>query len=281
VGLEFAQAHRRFGARVTIIQHGAQLVPGHDPDVAAELLRILTGEGIEIVMPAEIVNVRGRSGSSVSLIVKKNGVERTIEASDILVAAGRVPNTAGMGLELAGVKLDPRGYIKVNERLETTAANVWAMGECAGSPQFTHVSYDDFRIVRDNFAGKKRTTADRVVPSCLFTDPQVAQIGLTETEARRLGVAVRVATLPVANVLRAHTVDEKDGFLKVLVAATDDRILGFVMIGPEAGEVLAVVQTAMIAGLPFTALRDAILTHPTMAEGLNVLFSRVKPIAAS
>jgi pyruvate/2-oxoglutarate dehydrogenase complex dihydrolipoamide dehydrogenase (E3) component len=193
------------------------------------------------------------------------------------VATGRTPNTAGIGLELAGVELDGRGYIRVNERLETSAPEVWAIGECAGSPQFTHVSFDDFRIIRDNLAGATRTTRGRLVPYCMFTDPPLARVGLTEGEAQPRGVAVRVAKLPTSAVPRTRTIDEPQGFMKALVGAGDDRILGFAMIGPEAGEVMGVVQTAMLAGLPYAGLRDAILTHPTMVEGLGSLFSIVPP----
>jgi pyruvate/2-oxoglutarate dehydrogenase complex dihydrolipoamide dehydrogenase (E3) component len=183
------------------------------------------------------------------------------------------PNTTGIGLEVAGVELDQRGYVKVNERLQTTTPNVWAIGECAGSPQFTHISLDDFRVIRDNLAGIDRTTRGRMVPLCLFTDPQVAHIGLIEIEAARQGIAVRVLKLPMASVLRTRTIDETRGFMKALIEQDGDRILGFTMIGPEAGEVMAVVEMAMLAGLPSTALRDAIIAHPTMAEGLNALFS--------
>ena len=276
VGLEFAQAYRRFGSRVTILQHAPQLLANEDPDVAAALLEIFTGEGIRVILSADIVGVNGRSGDRVNVSVRTTDGEETITASDILVATGRVPNTSGMGLEVARVELDKRGYIKVNDRLETTTPNIWAIGECAGSPQFTHISLDDFRVIRDNLAGGNRTTRDRIVPSCLFTDPQVAQVGLTETEAKRRGVAVRIAKLPVADVLRALTIDDTRGFMKALIAANGNDILGFTMIGPEAGEVLSVVQTAMLAGIPYTALRDGILTHPTMSEGLNALFSRVE-----
>ena len=182
---------------------------------------------------------------------------------------------AGVGLDLAGVELDPRGYIAVNDRLETSAPGVWAIGECAGSPQFTHASLDDFRIIRDNLAGGARSTRGRLIPYCLFTDPQLARVGLSEDEAKRQGVAVRVAKLPIMAVLRSRTISETLGFMKALVGADHDRILGFTMFGPEAGEVVAVVQTAMLAAMPFTALRDAILTHPTMAEGLGPLLSLV------
>jgi pyruvate/2-oxoglutarate dehydrogenase complex dihydrolipoamide dehydrogenase (E3) component len=281
VGLEFAQAYRRFGSRVTIIQRGSQLLPGADADVVAEVTRILTDEGISLLTSAQIESVQGTSGAEVIVRMKVAGVESIIEGSDILVATGRVPNTAGIGLEKAGIELDARGYIKVTDRLQTTAENVWAIGECAGTAQFTHVSYDDYRIIRDNLSGGNRTTTDRVIPSCLYIDPPVAQIGLTETQAIERGIKARVAKIPTGAVLRSRTIDETRGFLKALIHPANNRILGFTMIGPEAGEVMAVVQTAMLAGLPFTALRDAILAHPTMAEGLNVLFSSIKPASSA
>ena len=276
VGLEFAQAYRRFGSRVTILERGPQLLVNEDPDVVAALLQIFASEGIDVIAPAEILSVYGRSGTDVTLTVQTPSGEKTIAGSDILVATGRTPNTAGIGLEVAGVEFDQKGYVRVTDRLQTTAPSIWAIGECAGSPQFTHISLDDFRVIRDNLAGINRTTRDRMIPSCLFTDPQVAHIGLTETEEGRQGIAVRVVKLPMAAVLRTRTIDESRGFMKALIKAGSDRILGFTMIGPEAGEVMAVVQMAMIAGLPYTAVRDAILTHPTMAEGLNSPFSSVK-----
>ncbi len=207
--------------------------------------------------------------------------EQQIAGSDILVAAGRIPNTAGIGLEEAGVALDGRGYIRVNERLETTAPAVWAIGECAGSPQFTHVSIDDFRIIRDNLAGGRRSTRDRLVPYCMFTEPPLAHVGLSEGEAQRRGIDARVARLPMTAVRRTATTGETQGFMKVLVGGSDDRILGFTMIGAEAGEVMATVQTAMLADLPYLRLRDAILAHPTMAEGLGSLFENVPPRSAT
>ena len=277
VGLEMAQAYRRFGSRVTIIEYGPQLAGREDQDVADEIRRILSDEGIDILVATETRRVQGRSGKDVSLLVRTPSGEQTIEGSDILVAAGRTPNTAGIGVDVAGVELDGRGYIKVNERLETSAPDVWAIGECAGSPQFTHVSFDDFRIIRDNLAGANRTTRDRLIPYCMFTDPQLARVGLSEGEVQRQGIEVRVAKLPMSAVLRTHTIGETQGFMKALVAARDDHILGFTMIGSEAGEVMPVVQMAMLAGLPYTDLRDAILAHPTMAEGLGPLFSNVPP----
>jgi len=275
VGLELAQAYRRFGAEVTIIEAGPEFAGREDRDVAETLLEMLRGEGIEVLLDTKALRVDGRSGESVGLVVQSPAGERRLDASDILVAVGRTPNTSGIGLDRAGVALDPRGYIAVNDRLETSAPGVWAIGECAGSPQFTHASLDDFRVIRDNFAGGARSTRNRLVPYCLFTDPQLARVGLNETEAALKGVAVRLAKLPMSAVLRSRTISETGGFMKALVAADDDRILGFAMIGPEAGEVVAVAQTAMLAGMPYTALRDAILTHPTMAEGLGPLLSRV------
>jgi pyruvate/2-oxoglutarate dehydrogenase complex dihydrolipoamide dehydrogenase (E3) component len=274
VGLEMAQAYRRFGSRVTVIEAGPQIMAREDADIADAMQRILSDEGIRFLNAAETLNVSGRSGEGVNLTVRTPSGEQRIEGSDILVAAGRIPNTTGIGLEEAGVELDDRGYIRVNERLETSAPTVWAMGECAGSPQFTHVSVDDFRIIRDNLAGGKRSTRDRQVPYCVFTDPPLARVGLSEGEAQRQGVAARVARLPMSSVLRTQTTDETLGFMKVLVGS-DDRILGFTMIGSEAGEVMAAVQTAMLADLPYPKLRDAVIAHLTIAEGLGPLFSNV------
>ena len=277
VGLELAQAFRRFGSRVTLIEQGPHIAGREDEDVAEEMRRILSNEGIEILVAAEPQRVSGRSGEEVSMTMRTSSGERTIEGSDILAAAGRIPNTAGIGLDIAGVELESRGYIKVNERLETTASGVWAVGECAGSPQFTHVSYDDFRIIRDNLAGGDRTTRGRLIPYCMFTDPPLARVGLSEGEAKRAGIEVRVAKLPMNSVLRTGTIGETQGFMKALIAGRDAEILGFTIIGAEGGEVMAVVQAAMLAGLPYTRLRDAIIAHPTMAEGLNSLFSNVPP----
>ena len=276
-GLEFAQAHRRFGSEVTIIEAGPQLMGREDADVSNEIRRILSDEGIQVVVAAELLRAHGQSGKRVSIAVRTNSGEQTIEGSDILVAAGRVPNTAGIGLGEFGIELDSRGYISVNERLETSAPDVWALGECAGSPQFTHIAEDDFRIVRDNLAGGRRSTRDRLVPYCMFTDPPLAHVGLSEREAERQGVKTRVARLPMSTVLRAQATGETEGFMKALVGETDDRILGFTMIGADAGEVMAVVQMAMMTDLPYTRLRDTVLAHPTMAEGLGFLFSNVPP----
>jgi pyruvate/2-oxoglutarate dehydrogenase complex dihydrolipoamide dehydrogenase (E3) component len=262
---------------VTIVEHGPQLAGREAPDVAEAILRLLRDEGVAVLLSAETLRVQGRSDEGVSLVVRTPHGEQTLDGSDLLVAAGRTPNTAGIGLDVAGVAVDARGYIRVNDRLEASAPGVWAIGECAGSAQFTHVSYDDFRVIRDNLAGGHRTTRGRLIPFCMFTDPPLARVGLNESDARRLGMAVRVATLPISAVLRTRTIAETRGLMKALVDAQHDRILGFMMLGPEAGEVVAVVQTAMLAGLPCTGLRDAVLTHPTMAEGLGSLFANVPP----
>jgi pyruvate/2-oxoglutarate dehydrogenase complex dihydrolipoamide dehydrogenase (E3) component len=280
-GIEMAQAYRRFGSRVTIVEHGQQLMGREDADVADEMSRVLSGEGIDIVLGAETLKVDGQSGKHVSITVRTAAGEQTIEGSDILVATGRIPNTAGIGLDKAGIALDERGYIRVNDRLQASAPGVWAIGEVAGSPQFTHVSVDDFRIVRDNLAGGHRSTRDRLVPYTMFSDPPLAHVGLSEREAQKQGIAVRVAKLPMSNVLRTEATDETQGFMKVLVSAANDRILGFTMIGSEAGEVMAAMQTAILAELPYPKLRDAVITHLTFAEGFGPLLANVPPRATA
>ena len=276
-GLELAQAYRRFGSDVTVIESGPQLMGREDIDVSREMRRILSDDGIRVLLEAQLLKVHGRSGDKVALVVRTSSGEQNIDGSDILVAVGRVPNTAGIGLQETSVELDSRGYIAVNSRLETSAPDVWALGECAGSPQFTHISEDDFRIVRDNLAGGNRSTRDRLVPYCMFTDPPLAHVGLSEGEAERRGVIARVARLPMDSVLGAQATDQREGFMKALLGENDDRILGFTMIGATAGEVMAAVQTAMIAGLPYSSLANAALAHPTMAEGLSMLFSNTPP----
>ncbi|CAG9173929.1 mercuric reductase [Cupriavidus pampae] len=275
IGIEMAQAFRRFGSAVTVIEPSPQIMSREDADVSEEMRGILTIEGIDIVTDAKVTKVFGRSGRAVTVCVRTPAGETFVEGSDLLVAAGRIPNTAGIGLDHAGVELDSRGYIRVNDRLETSAPGVWAIGECAGSPQFTHASVDDFRIVRDNLAGGDRSTADRLVPYCLFTDPPLAHVGLSERDAQQQGIAVRIARMPMARVLRTQATSEARGFLKVLVARDDDRIVGFTMIGAEAGEVMATMQTAMLAGLPYQKLRDAVIAHLTVAEALGPLLGSI------
>ncbi len=275
VGLEMAQAFRRFGSRVILLDRNHQLMHREDDDVTETLVNVFEDEGIDLFLGWRIKEVTGQSGRSVKIFVEKNGSEarKTLEGTHLLVAAGRSPNTQGIGLEVAGVELTDRGYIKVNERLETTSRGVWAIGDVAGSPQFTHFSVDDFRVVHSSITGGKRTTTGRLVPFCLFTDPEFARIGLNEKEARARRIAYRLFKIPMDAVMRATTLSETRGFLKALVAVDSERILGFTAFGVDAAEIMTSVQIAMGAGLPYTALRDAILTHPTLVEGLIPLFS--------
>lgn len=280
VGLEFAQPMRRFGSRVTIVEQGPQIAGREDSDVAQALQQRFEDEGSTVLLNARVLEVEGQSGKQIRLQVETPTGTQAIEASDILVAAGRTPNTQDIGLDTVGIEVDARGYIKVNERLETTAPDVWALGDCAGSPQFTHVSFDDFRVVRDNLHGGTRTTRNRLVPYCMFTDPEVGRVGLNESEARRAGIAYRIARIPLAAVLRTRTLSETYGFLKALIATDSDQIIGFTAVGAGASELIAVVQVAMSAGVPYSTLRDSILTHPTMAEGLTVLFANEPALPA-
>ena len=273
VGLELAQAMRRFGSRVSVIGRRQRLLPQEDEDVADALRLLLEDEGIEIFLEAHIKQVSGTSGNSVCVSIEHDGMERALKGSHVLVATGRTPNTEGLGLEHAGIELTHRGYLKVNNRLQTTAPGVWAIGEVAGSPQFTHISLDDFRVVHDNLNGVHHVTSGRQVPYCLFTDPELARVGLSENEAKAKDIAYRLFKIPMAANLRARTLSETRGFLKALVESGSDRILGFTAFGAGAAEIMSAVQVAMIAGLPFTGLRDAVLTHPTLVEGLISLFS--------
>jgi pyruvate/2-oxoglutarate dehydrogenase complex dihydrolipoamide dehydrogenase (E3) component len=280
VGLEFAQATRRFGSRVTIIQRGARLLEREDPEVAEALLELMKDEGIEVSLQTDVLKVIGRSSHNVQLSLRKGTETGILDATDILVATGRTPNTDRLDAAKGGVELDARGYIRVNDRLETTASDVWATGDGAGSPQFTHVGYDDFRVVHANLTGGNRTTRGRLIPYCLFTDPELAHVGLSETEAAAKNIPYRLAKIPMSLVLRTRTLSQTRGFAKALIGA-DDRILGFTAFGAEASEMMAVVQTAMVGGMPYTALRDTIYTHPTAAEGLVSLFGSPLSVPAA
>jgi probable pyridine nucleotide-disulfide oxidoreductase len=273
VGLEFAQMFRYFGSKVTVLERAPQLLKKEDADVVEALGGVLREEGIEIQLNCSVERVE-KEGEGIAVVLTKNGKPTRVSGSRLLVALGRTPNTEELNLAAAGVETDKRGFIKVNERLETTASDIWALGDVNGGPQFTHASLDDYRIVKANvFDEGQRTTADRLVPFTLFTEPELARIGLTETEARQQGLDIRVAKLPVAAIPRAKTMSETRGLIKAVVDAKTDRILGCAILSVEAGEMLGAVQMAMIAGLPFTALRDAVLSHPTMVEGFNNLFA--------
>ncbi|MBB6144429.1 pyruvate/2-oxoglutarate dehydrogenase complex dihydrolipoamide dehydrogenase (E3) component [Silvibacterium bohemicum] len=279
VGLELAQAALRFGSKVTIIEHAPRLLPREDEDMSQAIESLLRDEGAEVLLGCEVMSVSGINGDSVGVFIGWDGRKETIVGTHLLVALGRTPNTAELNLDAAGVELTPSGYVKVNEHLQTTAPGVWAIGEVAGSPQFTHISFDDFRVIRDNLAGKSRTTTGRQVPYALFTDPELARIGLNEQEAKVAGVSYRLFKLPMIADLRARTLSETRGSMKALVS-DDDQILGFTVFGVGAGEIMGAVQMAMLGKLPYTAVRDAIVTHPTLLEGLVGLFSS-KPTEVS
>jgi pyruvate/2-oxoglutarate dehydrogenase complex dihydrolipoamide dehydrogenase (E3) component len=275
VGLELGQALRRLGSPVTLIERGSQLASHEDADVADEILQLFRDEGIDVLLGSHVRRVNGLSGGHVSVQLQTRNGTRTLEGSDILVALGRTPNTTDIGLEKAGIEVTEKGHIRVNDRLETTAANVWAMGDCAGSPYFTHVSEDDFNIIYENLKGGHRSTTNRLVPYCVFIDPELARVGLNESQARERNVAYRLASVPVDSGWRPWTLSERRGFMKTLIDAHSDRILGFTAFGPEAGELMGTVQLAMLAGQPYTILRDSMFAHPTMTEGLKALFMGV------
>lgn len=273
IGMEMAQAFRHLGAEVTMIERGPQLAAREDVDVAAAIQELFQLGNIALALDARIARVSGRSGESVTVELKDG---HRVTGSHLLVAAGRDPMTRDIGLELAGVTLDVHGFIEVDEHLATGAPGIWALGEAAGSPMFTHISLDDYRVAKSGIEGGSRMTRGRMVPYCVFIEPEFARVGLSERDARSAGIAYRLARLPMDAVPRARTLSERGGFMKALVG-DDDRILGFAMLGAQAGEVMTAVQMAMLGGLPYTTLRDAILAHPTLTEGLNLLFSAIAP----
>ena len=277
IGLEMAQAFRRLGSRVTLIQEAPRVAMREDEDVASEIQAALVSEGIEILVGAKPVKVTGKSGHNVSIELENGAV---VSGTHVLVAAGRTPVTRSLSLDAAGVETDERGFIKVDERLATTAANTWAIGEVAGTPMFTHASFDDYRVLKSQLAGGNMTTANRIIPYALFIEPELGRIGLNETEASARGIEVRAAKIQMAVVPRARTNGATKGFMKVLVDQHSDQILGFTMLGTNAGDVVTAVQMAMLGKLPYTAVRDAIIAHPLISEGLNILLGKVPARAA-
>jgi pyruvate/2-oxoglutarate dehydrogenase complex dihydrolipoamide dehydrogenase (E3) component len=274
VGLEFGQMFRRFGSQVTIVQRGAQLLAREDGDVAEEVAKILREDGIEILLEAAALHAEQGTSGKIHLTVGTPAAERTLTGSHLLVAAGRVPNTDWLNLAAIGVQTDKRGYIQVNEWLETNVPGIYALGDVKGGPAFTHISYDDFRIIRTNLLeGGDVTIKDRLVPYTIFIDPQLGRVGLSETEARAQGRNIKVAKMPMNYVARALEVDESRGFMKAVVDADTSQILGCAVLGIEGGEMMAMLEIAMMGKVPYTVLRDAIFAHPTLAESLNNLFS--------
>jgi pyruvate/2-oxoglutarate dehydrogenase complex dihydrolipoamide dehydrogenase (E3) component len=272
IGVEFGQMFRRFGSRVTIVQRADQLLSREDADVAEEVARILKEDGIEVLFNTEAIAARQEDGS-IKLTVRTPGGERALNGSHLLAAAGRQPNTDKLNLAAAGVQVDEHGFIKVNERLETSTPNIYALGDVKGGPAFTHISYDDFRIIRANLIeGGARRVDDRLVPYTVFIDPQLGRVGLSETEADESGRNIGVAKLPMTSVARAIEMDETRGFMKAIVDADTDEILGCAVLGVEGGELMAMFEIAMMGRVPYTALREGIFAHPTLAESLNNLF---------
>lgn len=275
IGLEFAQMFRRFGSGVTVIGQSEQILSQQDPDIAIAVQRLLEQDGIEFLLKAKVLRVN-RTGNETILKIQVGDRPLSLQGSHLLVAVGRAPNTDSLNLAAAGVATDTRGFIQVNDRLETNIPGIWALGDINGGPQYTHISLDDYRIVKANLIdGGNRSTGDRLVPSCLFIDPELAHVGLTETEAQQQGYAIRVAKVDASAVPRAKTLGQTDGLLKAIVDTETGRILGCSLLCYEAGEVISTVQMVMQAQMPYTVLRDGVLTHPTMTEGLNILFSKL------
>jgi pyruvate/2-oxoglutarate dehydrogenase complex dihydrolipoamide dehydrogenase (E3) component len=273
VGLEFGQMFRRFGSRVTIVQRASQLLGREDQDVADEVAKILREDGVEVLLNTEAARVEKGGGGEIRLTAQTPEGARTLTGSHLLAAAGRVPNAEALNLSSAGIETDRNGFVKVNERLETTAPGVFALGDVKGGPQFTHISYDDYRIIRTNLIeGGNATVNDRFVPYTVFIDPQLGRVGLSESEARSRGLNIRVAKMPMSYVARALEVGESRGFMKAVIDADTKQILGCAVLGVEGGEVMAMIQIAMMGKLPYTVLKDGIFAHPTLAESLNNLF---------
>ena len=276
IGLEFGQMLRRFGSEVTIIQRGEQLLGREDDDVASAVQDILEEDGIRVLLQTDAERVQSVDGS-VQVTVSGPDGEETIKGTHLLIAVGRKPNTGTLNPAAAGIDMDERGFINVNGRLETNVPGVWAMGEVAGQPAFTHISYDDFRILRANIIeGGNRTTAGRLVPYVAYIDPQLGRVGLSESQAKEQGINIKVATMPMSSVARALETDETRGMMKAIVDAETDKILGTAILGIEGGEIMSVIQTAMMGGLTYQSLRDGVYAHPTLAEALNNLFGELK-----
>jgi pyruvate/2-oxoglutarate dehydrogenase complex dihydrolipoamide dehydrogenase (E3) component len=276
VGLEFAQMFRRFGSRVTVVQRGTQLMSREDTDVAEAVAEIMRQDGIEVLLQAQAQRAEQTEDGKIRLTVRTPEGDSTLEGSHLLAAAGRPPNTEKLNLDAVGIETDKRGQIKVNERLETKVEGVYALGDVKGGPAFTHISYDDFRIIRTNLLeGGNATITDRKVPYTVFIDPQLGRAGLSEQEAREQGLNIHVAKIPMSYVARAIEVDETRGFMKAIVDADTDQILGCAILGVEGGEIAAMLQIAMMGEVPYTTLRDTVFSHPTLSESLNTLFAAI------
>ena len=279
IGLEFGQMFRRYGSRVTILHQGAQIVAREDPEIAAELQKALEAEGVRFVLNARTEAVHQKNGS-ITLSCKHSAAPSEVTGSHLLVAAGRIPNTNDLGLDKAGIATNKDGSIKVNARLETSVAGVWALGDCKGGPAFTHISYNDFQIVYANLVeGRSLTTENRLVPYCVFTDPQLGGVGMTEKEARAKGYKLKTGKCPMTYVARAIERGETAGLMKIVVDASNDRVLGASILASEGGELVQILGAVMLANQPYTLLKGAVYIHPTLAEGFFALMEDVKPVA--
>ncbi|MGH7535826.1 MAG: FAD-dependent oxidoreductase, partial [Gemmatimonadales bacterium] len=273
IGIEFAQMFRRFGSRVTVVQRGRQLLPLEDEDIAQAVLGVLKEDGVEVLLESQARRAEAADGGIRLTLTTPTG-ERAVQGSHVLLAAGRVPNTDRLGLDQAGIATDGKGFIQVNARLETSAQAVYALGDVKGGPAFTHISYDDYRILRANLLqGGNATTDGRLVPYTVFMDPQLGRVGLNERDATKQGRRYRVATMPMSRVARALEMDESRGLMKVLVDPDTRAILGVSVLGIEGGELMAMLQLAIMGNVPYDRIRDAVFAHPTLAESLNNLFS--------
>ena len=278
IGLEFGQMFRRFGSRVTILHNQAQIVPREDPEIASDLQKILEGEGIEFLLNVQTTRVEQTTGT-VKVSVAGAHEPLTISGTHLLAAVGRRPNTNDLGLDKAGVETDKSGYIRVNSKLETNVPGIWALGDVKGGPAFTHISFNDFQIVDANLTqGKNLTIENRIVPYCVFTDPQLGGVGMTEKQARAAGHKLKIGTIPMSHVARAIERDETAGLMKVIVDAENDQILGAAILGCEGGELVHVLYTLMLGKLPYTLLKGAIFIHPTLTEGFFALLDSVKAV---
>ena len=273
IGVEFGQMFRRFGSQVTIVQAGPRLLAREDTDVTDAMAKIFTEDGMELLFDAKTERISGGAGK-IRLEIAMGAQKRALEGSHLLVATGRVPNSDTLNLNAAGIATDTKGFIKTNNRLETNVPGVWALGDIKGGPAFTHISYDDFRIIQWNVIEKKNVTTDgRLVPYTVFSDPQLGRVGMSEEEARRSGKKIRVYTMPMSSVARALEMDESRGFMKAIIDEASGHILGAAVLGIEGGEIMAMFEIAMMGKVPYTALRDGVFAHPTLAESLNNLFA--------
>jgi len=276
IGLEFGQMFRRFGSEVTIIHRGKQLLSREDEDIAEEVAKILTEDGINIVLNASPKGVKKSFNSGISLTLKSPDGAKNVEGSHLLLAAGRIPNTDLLSLDSAGIEYDDRGYIKSNNRLETNVDGVYVIGDIRGGPAFTHISYDDYRVLKANILNSKNVTIDnRMIPYTVFIDPQLGRVGLTENQAKEKGYNFKIAKMPMSYVARALETDESRGIMKAAVDMDTGKILGCSILGFEGGEIMNMIQIAMMGNLPYTALRDGVFAHPTLGESLNTLFATI------